>query len=112
MDLKWPNDLLWDGRKCVGILSQGRSNGQASRVVVGVGINVNRPEQVAPRIERDAVWLSEAGGEEFDRSAILATLLSIYERDFDRLLNEPAKVIADWALVANLAGRRVVSQGT
>ncbi len=112
LDLKWPNDLLWDGRKCVGILSQGRSNGQASRVVVGVGINVNRPEEVAPQLERGAVWLSEAGGREFDRAAILATLLSIYERDFDRLMNEPTKVIADWALVANLAGKHVSVKAT
>ena len=86
LDLKWPNDLLWDGRKCVGILSQGRSNGQASRVVVGVGINVNRPEQVAPRARARRCLV--VGGWRLRNSTgptILATLLSIYERDFDRL---------------------------
>ncbi len=112
LDLKWPNDLLWEGRKCVGILSQGRSNGQASRVVVGVGMNVNQPDQVAPKIAQGAVWLSEAGEKQFDRTAILATLLSIYERDFDRLMSEPGKVIEDWSLVAKLTGQHVSVKAT
>jgi BirA family transcriptional regulator, biotin operon repressor / biotin---[acetyl-CoA-carboxylase] ligase len=107
LDLKWPNDLLWSGRKCVGILAQGRSLADAARVVIGVGINVNRPSEVPGAIADSSVWLSEAGGHEFDRTALLATLLSIYERDFDRLLGAPEKVIADWARVANLDGKRV-----
>ncbi len=111
LDLKWPNDLLWSGRKCVGILAQGRSLGNAARVVVGVGINVNRPAQVPDSIAGSAAWLSDAGSREFDRTALLAMLLSIYERDFDRLLTEPQGVIADWALVADLAGKEVSVKG-
>lgn len=107
LDLKWPNDLLWSGRKCVGILAQGRSMADAARVVLGVGINVNRPQPVPDSIAGSSVWLSEVGGHEFDRTALLATLLSIYERDFDRLLGAPENVIADWARVANLNGKRV-----
>ena len=107
LDLKWPNDLLLSGRKCVGILAQGRSLAHASRVVVGVGINVNRPGAVPPSIAETAAWLSDAAGRELDRTALLAALLSIYERDFDRLLSEPENVIADWARVANLDGKQV-----
>lgn len=108
LDLKWPNDLLWSGRKCGGILSEGKSFGPTSRIVVGVGINVNRPDVVPPAIAQSAVWLSDAAGKTFDRSLILAALLSVYERDFDRLIVEPEKVVADWALVSRLAGSRVV----
>jgi BirA family transcriptional regulator, biotin operon repressor / biotin---[acetyl-CoA-carboxylase] ligase len=107
LDLKWPNDLLWKGRKCVGILSQSRWDGEAARVVIGVGINVNRPQSVSAEIAQSAVWLSEIGGRGFDRTKILTTLLSIYERDFDRLLLEPHNVIADWVLVANIKGKPV-----
>jgi BirA family biotin operon repressor/biotin-[acetyl-CoA-carboxylase] ligase len=108
LDLKWPNDLLLSGRKCVGILSQGRVARDAARVVLGVGINVNRPERVPESIVANATWLSDAcDGHHIDRTALLATLLSIYERDFDRLLDEPENIIADWARVANLGGTRV-----
>jgi len=107
LDLKWPNDLLSAGRKCVGILAQSRSLAGAARVVLGVGINVNRPELAPEAIAQSAIWLSDTGGREFDRTVLLATLLSIYERDFDRLASEPDNIIADWARVANLSGKQV-----
>jgi BirA family transcriptional regulator, biotin operon repressor / biotin---[acetyl-CoA-carboxylase] ligase len=112
LDLKWPNDLLWQGRKCVGILSQGRWNGEAARVVVGVGVNVNRPETVDSALARSAVWLSEAGSREYDRTALVARLLAIYERDFDRLLDQPQRVVEDWSRVAKLEGTQVVVKAT
>ena len=45
--LKWPNDLLWKGRKLAGILIEvtGESAGP-TRVVIGVGLNVRMPPQV------------------------------------------------------------------
>jgi BirA family transcriptional regulator, biotin operon repressor / biotin---[acetyl-CoA-carboxylase] ligase len=107
LDLKWPNDLLHSGHKCVGILAQGRSVASVARVVVGVGINVNRPELVPDSIAASAMWLSDVSGREIDRTALLGALLSIYERDFDRLMSEPDNIIADWARVANLNGKQV-----
>lgn len=45
--LKWPNDLIWKGRKLGGILIEmhGESAGPA-RVVIGIGINVRMPTQI------------------------------------------------------------------
>ena len=45
--LKWPNDLMWKGRKLAGILIEmaGESAGP-TRVVIGVGLNVRMPPQV------------------------------------------------------------------
>ncbi len=42
--LKWPNDILWRGRKLVGILLEfaGEANGPC-QVVCGIGININMP---------------------------------------------------------------------
>lgn len=41
LQLKWPNDVLFNQRKIAGILCQANANGASSRVVVGIGINVN-----------------------------------------------------------------------
>ncbi len=44
--LKWPNDLLLEGRKCGGILLETASDGaQASHVALGFGINLARPPE-------------------------------------------------------------------
>ena len=41
--IKWPNDILFDGKKLSGILSEGKIvNGRLAGVVLGIGINVNR----------------------------------------------------------------------
>jgi BirA family biotin operon repressor/biotin-[acetyl-CoA-carboxylase] ligase len=38
--LKWPNDLLVDGAKCAGVLSEATPDGAAQAAVVGIGLNV------------------------------------------------------------------------
>jgi BirA family biotin operon repressor/biotin-[acetyl-CoA-carboxylase] ligase len=49
--LKWPNDVLLDGRKLGGILCELRAEvGGPAFVVVGIGLNVSLPEAVRARI--------------------------------------------------------------
>jgi BirA family biotin operon repressor/biotin-[acetyl-CoA-carboxylase] ligase len=53
--IKWPNDILADGRKLAGILVEMQSTGQGPALaVIGVGLNVRMPdpEQVAKLIDR------------------------------------------------------------
>ncbi len=61
--LKWPNDLLWDGRKLGGILVEmsGEADGP-SYVVVGVGVNVRMPHGAGESIDQPWVDLAEATG--------------------------------------------------
>jgi BirA family biotin operon repressor/biotin-[acetyl-CoA-carboxylase] ligase len=62
--IKWPNDLLLEGRKCCGILVEA----PADLVVVGVGINVNGTSFPD---EFEATSLELAGGAPFSREMIL-----------------------------------------
>jgi len=58
--LKWPNDVLWQGRKLAGVLLEmtGDPSG-ACQVVVGVGLNVSLPEGAAKNIDQPWVGVSE-----------------------------------------------------
>lgn len=58
--LKWPNDLLWQGRKVAGVLLEmtGDATGLC-RVVVGIGLNVAMTEDSAKEIAQPWVSLSE-----------------------------------------------------
>src|SRR5690348_14974884 len=86
LDMKWPNDLLLGARKCAGILCEGRSEGSSTRIVVGVGLDVNRPSSVPAQIATSAAWLSDAVGAAIDRTALLIAVLRRYEESFDSLL--------------------------
>jgi BirA family biotin operon repressor/biotin-[acetyl-CoA-carboxylase] ligase len=112
LGMKWPNDLLLGGLKCAGILSEARTMGDASRVVVGVGLNANRPAEVPAAVPSGAAWLSDAMGSAIDRTALLAAVLRKYESQFDDLVERPADVIALWERRADLTGQRVTVKGT
>jgi BirA family biotin operon repressor/biotin-[acetyl-CoA-carboxylase] ligase len=55
LSLKWPNDVLLDGRKLAGILIETAwSTASASAVVIGVGINVRRDEALEAELDATA----------------------------------------------------------
>lgn len=85
--LKWPNDLLWDGRKLGGILIEleGDMLGPGN-AVIGIGLNVRLPEALRAGIDQPVADLFEALGA-VDRNALLLGLLDALEAalsDFER----------------------------
>ena len=71
--LKWPNDLLRQGRKLGGILIELVSGGSGSprAVIIGIGLNLHLPDNLP-----DDVRLASAGlGLDIDRNSLLARLL-------------------------------------
>ena len=75
--LKWPNDLLWGGRKLAGILIelQGDALGPTA-AVIGVGVNVHLSERDRDRIGQPAADLESACGAAPDRNLALARVLA------------------------------------
>lgn len=71
--LKWPNDVLVDGRKAAGILleSEGNAAGQVAFVVVGIGVNLAASP---PDTEFPATSLKAAAGRAPTPEAFLAAL--------------------------------------
>ena len=85
-DLKWPNDLLIEGKKACGILTE--MNAEATRVrhiVVGVGINVN---QASFPKELSANSLLLATESEWSRVELVGALLKSLDREYRALVNE------------------------
>jgi len=68
-DLRWPNDVLLNGRKVCGILTQLHEGA----ILAGVGINVNQPEFPAP-LRAIATSLRIEAGRTFEREPLLAAL--------------------------------------
>ncbi|MBE9516245.1 MAG: bifunctional biotin--[acetyl-CoA-carboxylase] ligase/biotin operon repressor BirA [Proteobacteria bacterium] len=75
--LKWPNDLLFEGRKLGGVLVdlQGESEGP-TRVVVGVGINLYLNEDDAGEIEQAWTDLRQLGPDRPQRNRLAAEVVA------------------------------------
>jgi BirA family biotin operon repressor/biotin-[acetyl-CoA-carboxylase] ligase len=86
-DLKWPNDLLIEGKKVCGILTEMNSEAtQVRYIVVGIGINVN---QASFPPELSATSLRMVTGSEWSRVEVAAALLKSLDREYRSLLESP-----------------------
>jgi BirA family biotin operon repressor/biotin-[acetyl-CoA-carboxylase] ligase len=104
--IKWPNDVLFGGRKVSGILAEGRP--QEGWAVLGIGVNVAvRIEDLPPELHATAATL---GREPTDVEPFLAGLLSALER---ALALPAAEVLEAWRARDALLGRPITwAQGS
>ena len=111
--LKWPNDVLLDGRKVAGILVEGHAAaGIIDHAVVGVGVNLARPSGgFEAEITETAAALADATGAAPGAARTLATILGEMEGAYDQLLAEgPATARSRWLGLADTIGREVTAQ--
>jgi BirA family biotin operon repressor/biotin-[acetyl-CoA-carboxylase] ligase len=109
-DLRWPNDVLIDGRKTAGILAQLVDN----CIVAGIGINVNH-EELPADLRTPATSLRIASGGRMQvRETILLRLLESIDYFSDILLtNGTTAIVRAFAAASSYAvNRRVVLEET
>jgi BirA family transcriptional regulator, biotin operon repressor / biotin---[acetyl-CoA-carboxylase] ligase len=108
-ELKWPNDLLLNGKKLGGILTEMHAEpNQVRFVIVGIGINVNQ-EKFPAELASIATSIRKESGRSSFRLELLVRLLTQFESDYNRFLREgPSFVIDRFESVSSFArGRRV-----
>ena len=106
-ELKWPNDVLLDGKKTSGILIESTSQGnKIERFVVGIGVNVNQPSfqgtfnypPTSIRIEL---------GRNVERERFLAEILNNFELLLERIKSNKNEVINDWKAKCKMIGEKI-----
>lgn len=71
--VKWPNDVLHDGRKVAGVLCERVDVAEAKLAIVGIGLNVSTAADQLP--VSHATSLALAGANNLDRPSLLAAIL-------------------------------------
>lgn len=111
--LKYPNDLLLDGRKAAGLLVEMRQGAGRAVAVIGVGMNVNTaPGDFPEELRGRATSLYIETGRKIRRERLLAFFANTLERVLDRLSSEgPAAVAREYRDACGIIGRRVAVAG-
>ncbi|PLR80463.1 biotin--[acetyl-CoA-carboxylase] ligase [Bacillus canaveralius] len=80
--IKWPNDILINGRKVTGILTELQADAdRIISIIIGIGINVNQQEQDYPEdIRTIATSLSIEKGDKLSRAALIRMVLTRLEK--------------------------------
>jgi BirA family transcriptional regulator, biotin operon repressor / biotin---[acetyl-CoA-carboxylase] ligase len=103
--IKWPNDVLINGRKLSGVLPEAAWQGdQLLGAVVGMGVNLNIPFIVTPLAEV-AISISDALGAPVDRLDALTRLLAAFDARMAQLDND--SLFAAWKARLVTLGQRV-----
>ncbi len=101
--VKWPNDILIDGKKICGILSQMEIEGnQLDYLILGIGLNVNnRAEQSVPTATSISALLNRT----VSRKDILTGFLDRFEPALEHF--DPVTVINEWRKINCTIGKQV-----
>lgn len=107
LQIKWPNDILMDGKKLAGILTELSLGSKINYAVVGIGINVNQ-EEFPAELSGIATSLRREYNKEIDRLELFKKILISFERYYFRLLNNDGpQLVKEWKGRMNIIGKEV-----
>lgn len=107
VELKWPNDVLVNRKKIAGILLESTSKGnKISKLVIGIGINVNQPN-FPGKFEIQPTSIRREFKSIVSREKLLSELLNIYENILEQIENESSKILNDWRERCKMIGEKV-----
>ena len=106
-EIKWPNDILFNGKKICGILVEKTVSGETPVLVIGIGINVN---SAAQDLFPGSVSLRTISGRDFDIEEIIN---AIYEEIFSLITvhNLDDRLMAEWNSASTIIGKTVSFSG-
>ncbi|WP_455661380.1 biotin--[acetyl-CoA-carboxylase] ligase [Pradoshia sp.] len=110
--IKWPNDVLVNGRKIAGILTELHAESdQIHSVIIGIGINVNQqPDDFNDDIKDLATSLAIEKGETLDRVTFLQSFLMHFEELYQLFLHKGFLPIKEeWEKYSVTIGKQVTA---
>ncbi|KAB2924729.1 MAG: biotin--[acetyl-CoA-carboxylase] ligase [Bacteroidetes bacterium] len=105
---KWPNDILIGTKKVCGMLLESvTGNRGVTRIVLGIGLNVNQ-EQFPEELRFKATSLVLETGAAADRIVLLQAVLEELEVRYEQLERYPPQTLLDdWKMKALIFGKKI-----
>jgi len=106
--LKWPNDVVYKGKKLAGILVEGKVEADVIKyILVGVGVNINN--KIPDELKDIATSISEILGFKIPRAPVLKGILESFAKYYISILHGKHEyVIKEWKKHTVTLNRRVV----
>ncbi|TMW73570.1 biotin--[acetyl-CoA-carboxylase] ligase [Alteribacter natronophilus] len=107
-EIKWPNDILFNGKKAAGILTEMQAEpDRVHAIIVGLGLNVNQ-DFFPPELEHIATSLRMEKGKKVGRSDVLQAILEEWDWLYSLFLKEGFAAIKPlWEAHALTMGREI-----
>lgn len=109
-EVKWPNDILINGKKVAGILTQAQAeHDQVHYAVIGIGLNVNQEKnELTDPIKHSATSLKIETSKSYSKQLVIQTILNRFEEVYFNYLKDGFKSIkTKWLKSAYRLGERL-----
>lgn len=113
--IKWPNDILVNGKKAAGLLNEMSAEvDRVNFIVLGIGVNLNmRADQFPDDLRHPATSLFLETGETVNRLSFVRTLIETLDELYDRYLRDGYDPVRkEWLERSGMVGLRVAVDGT
>jgi len=107
--IKWPNDVLLNDKKVAGILAETVfKGGKLKGIALGIGINLNAPQELLSQIDRPATAVNIELGTDIDKQEFMDKLLEKFFNGYDDfLINGFASIKNDYLNRANFLNQEL-----
>lgn len=107
--IKWPNDILVNGKKISGILAETVfRNNELKGIVIGVGINLNTEESKLNQIDKPVTSLNIEINEYIDKNKFLNKFVDKFFDNYDRFLKAGfVSIKRDYETYINFLGKEI-----
>ena len=106
--IKWPNDIMLNGKKVAGILLETKTNNVNNVCIIGIGINCHQnPESFPPELRSIATSIDIESGSTIDRIPLAKRLLSSLDQWLEAAEKDYEKVIDQWKNLSIQLGHRL-----
>jgi len=111
--IKWPNDILINGKKVTGILTEMQADAdRINAIIIGIGINVKQKRDDFPEeIQQIATSLAEESGQSISRAKLMQAVFARLEKLYLTYLKEgffPIKLL--WESYALSIGKDIIAR--
>lgn len=87
-EIKWPNDVKVNGKKIAGILCETVYNQEEFGVVVGLGFNINMPNDLLKNVDQPATSILSETGQMQDKLQIIEQLKVVFSNNLQLFIKE------------------------
>jgi len=108
--IKWPNDMLFNGKKLSGILTEMKGDCDTiDFIIIGLGINLNSSsENFTDEFKNTVVSLKDIIGEETDRIDFLNCFLLKFEKNYFEFLHDGfPEILQRWILKSKILNQKI-----
>ncbi len=84
-EIKWPNDILVEGKKIAGVLTETVTQDELIGVIIGLGMNINMPEETLQAIDQPATSLLQLSKKTWDLREITELIMNHFLGDLQHL---------------------------